>query len=624
MSYGGAKLASRDTGSRLVFADLTRRYVTQSLPFLVGSGLACLVFAVLTLKPTLLSDRELAGFWLQASILALACILAVRVGDRFQIPDLVMIIAVAIVLGPNSPVGILTFKSEELAWLAVIFKVLRNGLSVNLRRAISEWQAVAICGLNSFLFPFGAVLGIAYLVDKGFFKPYGLFSSAYYNFDFFLACALAFAAAPLALVDNILDSANLRRTPYGTLVTSYQAFNEIITWTVFAVVVSHFSGEAINPLVVFEKGGLIVFLAILIAYVALRFGPRVSQYLEERSVRTSPILATVTIGTLLVASLLDGLCHGGIVLSLMLGVAIANIPYASDIVRNVGSNFISFVCLPIFFYQAFVNVNVLEAFSFELFCFVVIAGMIPSYLGVLAAGISPGIRWNPAHRMGVAASAMGISSIVVVQFLLPDGSPGKAELLSALALAVPLSAYLGAEFLRRSYRHNRKTNLGLSFKRGGFKMLADPKLNFQEELESLFCQTNWKGRPSYSESFLLQSVIKSAKFFSLPDRVNSALLTLPLPTHTSKLQLFVLMSREGPVQIGGKRVRLVLVVVYPSEDQSMLENLDVTIRLFSQELKRDQGALMRKMLAAKEASNPEEVISKLLEEADARISFSLK
>ena len=296
------------------------------------------------LPENLYSSKSIPTFWFQVGIVALLSYLGSSVARAFAIPELIALILVAISISPSSPFGVLTLEAGQLAWLAVMFKILHSGLGVNLKQAMRQLKSVLLCGVIGFLAPFLVTLVMGFLIVQ-FVETGSIFT-----FHFFITCALAFAVAPLALVDDILDSAKVRRTPFGTLVISSQALNEMLTWCIFALVASGQDGEGGSfKYIAFQALSLFA-LVLVFGGIAWFFGEKLSKSLSRRKVSSTKIAAYIIIPLVFFASLFDELFHGGIVCALLLGVLAGSVPYAGIQYSSTGGKIIKFVCLPLFLF----------------------------------------------------------------------------------------------------------------------------------------------------------------------------------------------------------------------------------------------------------------------------------
>jgi len=571
---------------------------------------------------------KVSVYWFQIGFIAFFSYLAALLARRLHIPDIIALIFIAILLSPASGIGVFDLEVAELAWLAVMFKVLHSGLSLNLKHAISQFKPTILIGALTFLVPFFATLGFGSLVYSGVFDELGLFQKSFYTPDFFFACGLAFAVAPLALIDDILDAANIRRTPFGTMVISSQVLNEIITWSIFALVVGSFIPDSGYQLGFLPQIISISSLVAIVIGLAFFKGEKYSKWLEKRKFSSAKLSTITTIITILLCSTLDKLFHGGIICALLIGVLAGSIPYAGSQIRTVGTNFIKVICLPLFFYNSFSSVNIFEFFHLELFVLVVILGVLPSYCGAFFASLlSSGNRRN-SHRVGIAASAIGVSSLIIIDFLLQNNSPGKAELLSAMAISVPITSYVAGLILRSSFINLSKNSLRKALDRHAVRFLRPfypgaPGFLVEEIIQERFQKQKDNQELNRNELIFLSSIFKASPIKNFEPNKKFSFIKLPTSALEDKIKLEILMVKDGQMDFREEELDIVFILWVPDDNIEMGNRLSKSIPLMIEALKNNNFSLLKRISSSKEEVNPIEIIWRTLEDVDSHVSEGL-
>jgi len=600
------------------------------LPILVYLTLFLVILSTLLLVPeAILNGKSTAAFWIKVGSIACLSLVGSQITKKFKVPDLFALIFVALLLSPRSGLGLFSLEISELAWIAVIFKILQNGFSLNIRLAVVQWKPALLVGLFSFLAPLSATVILGELVTGGLFGSTSLYSESFYTPSFFFACALAFSVAPLALIDDILDTANIRRTPFGTVVTSSQVLNELISWAIFSVVAGKYlAGEHKQVFGPVTQSFSLVALVLAVGGLSYFYGNRISGFLSKKQLSSYELSSLVTMGVVFSSAVLEKLFHGGIICALLLGVFVGSIPYAGVQVKKVGANFVKIVCLPLFFYNSFKNVNVFADFSLELFLTTMFLGVLPSFLGCYFGAWLSGRDRKDRRRLGVAGSAIGISSLIMADFLLVDNAPGKAEFMSGLALAIPLTSLVCGLLLRKSFGQINKTSLKASFGKTGVKLLK-PEYEgaagflMEELIHKSFVEHSEGDEISKNNLILLNSIFNTSLIKEYEPGKKYSMVTIPTPAKVDKMTLEIYLAQGTQMEMRGEQLEVLFALWYPADNTKTAAEVTAKAPLFIEALEEDRCALVKRIVKCREEINPLETITGYLEDLDASVSEML-
>jgi hypothetical protein len=325
------------------------------------------------------------------------------------------------------------------------------------------------------------------------------------------------------------------------------------------------------------------------------------------------------------SSVLEKLFHGGIICALLLGVLVGSIPYVGVQVKKIGGNFVKVVCLPLFFYNSFKNVDIFSDFSLELFCLTVVLGIIPSFLGCYLGAFLAGRNKQDRYRLGVSGSAIGISSLIMADYLLQDNSPGKAEFMSGLALAIPLTSLVCGLLLRRSFVKINKTSLKASFGKKGIKLLKPEYAGasgylMEELIHRSFAKLNGSQDISRNNLILLNSIFHSSLIREYEPERYYSFVKIPSSRKVDKMYLEIYLADGCQMELKNKNLEVAFVLWYPADNDEIAEEVTNKAPLFIEALEDESFNLVKKIVKGKEEINPLETITGYLEDLDASVS----
>lgn len=259
-------------------------------------------------------------------------------------------------------------------------------------------------------------------------------------FALFVATAMSISALPV--IAKTLMDLDLYRTDLGMVVVSAAIFNDLVGWTVFAVILGLFGTSPHGP----DIGTTI---ALTLGYAALML--TAGRWLVHR---TLPVLQAYThwpggvLGfavtlALFGAAFTEFIGIHAIFGSFIVGVALGASTHLQERTRAQIDEFVSFIFAPLFFASIGLRVNFVTHFDLQLVTLVLLLATFGKLLGAVL-----GARWGGFSRqdrwaIGFAMNARGAMEIILGLLALEAGIIRQRLFVALVVMAIVTSAASG-------------------------------------------------------------------------------------------------------------------------------------------------------------------------------------
>jgi Kef-type K+ transport system membrane component KefB/mannitol/fructose-specific phosphotransferase system IIA component (Ntr-type) len=259
-------------------------------------------------------------------------------------------------------------------------------------------------------------------------------------FALFLATAMAISALPV--IAKTLMDLDLYRTDLGMIVISAAIFNDLIGWTIFALILgmmgTHGPGLGI---------GLTLLLTLLFAVFVLTVG----RWLMHRAL---PVLQAythypggvvgfaITMG-LLGAAFTEFIGIHAIFGAFLVGVALGDSTHLQERTRVMIDEFVSFVFAPLFFASIGLRVNFVTHFDTRLVLLVFVLACVGKILGAVLGARWGGIPTRERWAISFAMNARGAMEIILGILALEAGIISQRLFVALVVMAILTSALSG-------------------------------------------------------------------------------------------------------------------------------------------------------------------------------------
>lgn len=333
---------------------------------------------------------------------------------------------------------------ETVAWFGLLFFLLESGLKMDFSSAWRHRGKALVIAITDIIVPMAAGFFLSYLIPG----HYLVDPHKRVMFAFFMATVLTISAMPITI--RTLADLNLTKTDLGFLIMSALSVNEIIGWMVFTLVLGFFVQTTV---VVTHMAGMFV-LAIIFCYLLLTFGRKFANFIiakihEKHMPEPGSSLTFICLLGLFCGAVFQKIGIHALLGFFLAGVVAGEAPALPERTRQVISQMVYAIFVPLFFARIGLNIDFFRHFNPFLVFFVVAVGISGKFAGAwLGASFTDLPRVN---RMGVAvAHTPGGAMEIVIAILALKYHLISYEIFVAIVIGGVISAVILGPWLKHS------------------------------------------------------------------------------------------------------------------------------------------------------------------------------
>jgi Kef-type K+ transport system membrane component KefB len=382
-------------------------------------------------------------------------------------PPLVGEILVGILLGPTilgrlapawqlalfPPDPLQHVMLETVSWIGVLFLLLETGLEVDASAAWRQRGPALRIGIIGVIVPLvlGFLLSL-WLPDRYLADP-----SNRLTFALFLGTTMAISA--MVIIARVLHDLDLVKTDLGLLTLCGYAVNDILAWVIFSLVL----GLATQATLHVSSVAFLLVVTVLFTIACLTIGLRVVDRTIGYITANIPQQSGAVLTFVCCVGLLCGAITQRLGLTALLGFFLAGIMAGeaqalSEHVRNVLTQMVHAIFVPLYFAGIALQVDFLENFDLLLVVFVTVVSIGGKFYGAwIGAG---GTDLSAADRLsiGIAFTPSGVTGIVVAAVALEYGIL-TVPVFVAIVFSAVISSLVVGPWLAWSIRRRREVNI---------------------------------------------------------------------------------------------------------------------------------------------------------------------
>jgi Kef-type K+ transport system membrane component KefB len=323
---------------------------------------------------------------------------------------------------------------EGLRALAVTLFLLVAGLEVDLSRVLRQGRAAAAVGVSGIAVPFGLGLALALLAPEavGWSGLVGPGTHA-----LFFATALSISALPV-IARTLLDM-RLYRSDFGMVVIAAAIFNDLLGWTVFAMILGTAGAGSANGALATVLLSIGVFVLALLT--AGRWAiHRLLPWVQAHTSWPSGVLVFAIVLALLCGACTEALGLHAIFGAFLAGVALGDSSHLRERTRTTIREFVSSFFAPLFFAGVGLSVDFVAYFDPALCALVMLVACVGKIggaaLGARLAGMAPREGWAVGFAMNARGSMEVVLGLTALRLELIDARMFVALVVMAMATSV--------------------------------------------------------------------------------------------------------------------------------------------------------------------------------------------
>jgi Kef-type K+ transport system membrane component KefB len=338
---------------------------------------------------------------------------------------------------------------EVIAELGLIIFMFIVGLELDTKLLRGKQRVAAVVSLSSVALPFGLGLGLAALLHGAHGQVDGK-AVAFWPFALFIGASISVTAFPV--LARILTERGMHRTELGALVLTCAAVDDIIAWSLLAVVLAVLASSGV--------GNLLFILAASLAFVVVMFtivrrGLKVVADRYRRAECLTPdLLAVILIGLLASAFVTSRIGIHSIFGAFLFGTVMPR-DQTAGLVREVLERLEQvsmLLLLPVFFVATGLNADVrgLGPSGMGELALVLLVACAGKFGGATLAARAQRIRTRKAAAIGVLMNTRGLTELVILNVGLAFGVLDR-QLFTMLVVMAIFTTVITGPLLRLLY-----------------------------------------------------------------------------------------------------------------------------------------------------------------------------
>ena len=312
-----------------------------------------------------------------------------------------------------------TAAREASIKLGMLFFLFIAGLEVNLSDLKRQGRKAASIGLVGTLLPIIVGVGLAYVLPRSFWGV--TVGSHFFAFSLFVGMNLANSANPV--IARVLMDLGLLRGGIGTLIMTATIVDDLINWTLFAIVL-----REIAPTAALSTGALstsilmVILLFVVVLGLGRWLGPRLLHWLRRHVAWPSGFIALTALVILVVSSVSESLGVHAFLGAFLVGVALGGNGEEKNEAHEVITHFVLSFFAPIYFVSMGMQANFVANFDWALVAVLLVVACVSKVGAVLIGARLAGMPLNrEAWAIGFGLNARGATGIILAGVGLANG-----------------------------------------------------------------------------------------------------------------------------------------------------------------------------------------------------------
>jgi Kef-type K+ transport system membrane component KefB len=380
-----------------------------------------------------MNSPDFVKFALQITVMLACALFFGQLMRKMKQPAVVGEMFGGIVLGPtvlgmvapalyawlfNSSANVAVVREASIK-LGMLFFLFVAGLEVDLSDLRRLGKRAVSIGLVGTLVPIAVGVGLVYLIPREFWGPAA--GAHFFAFALFIGMNLANSANPV--VARVLMDLGLLKGEIGTLIMTATIVDDLINWTLFAIILSE-----IAPSTGLVTTSLPITILLVVAFffavlgIGRWLGPRTLHWARGHVAWPSGFIALTALVILVAGSISEGLGIHAFLGAFLVGVALGGDQEEKNEAHEVISHFVLSFFAPIYFVSMGMTTNFIANFDGLLVLLILVVACVAKVgavlLGARLAGMS---LTREVWAIGFGLNARGATGIILAGVGLANG-----------------------------------------------------------------------------------------------------------------------------------------------------------------------------------------------------------
>jgi Kef-type K+ transport system membrane component KefB len=372
-----------------------------------------------------MTSQDFVKFALQISLMLGFALLFGQLMRRMRQPAVLGEIIGGIILGPTvfgllvpglsswlfQSSAVVAVSRDASIKLGMLFFLFIAGMETDLSDLRKYGRMSILIGLIGTLIPIAAGVGLVYALPRGFWGD--AVQAHFLSFALFIGMNLANSANPV--LARILMDLGLINSRIGTMCMTSTIMDDLINWTLFAVILSDIApsdppGVASLPVSIL----LVLLVFVLILGVGHRVAPRFLHWVRTHVMWPSGFIAVISMVILVAASITESLGIHAFMGAFLIGAAMSGQGEEYREANQVTNRFALGFFAPIYFISMGMTTDYIKNFDPVLVLVILAAALISKLSGVLLGAKMAGMPINrDAWAIAFGLNARGATGIIL-------------------------------------------------------------------------------------------------------------------------------------------------------------------------------------------------------------------
>ncbi|HEY3422967.1 MAG TPA: cation:proton antiporter [Methanocellaceae archaeon] len=369
-----------------------------------------------------MSPDDMVIFFLQVAVMLFTALLFGQFMRRLHFPAVIGELIGGIILGPTIwgwlspgtqlwlfPVSGPAFMGRDaLVQVCMLFFLFAAGLEMNLGVIHKHRLTIAWTSLMGVLIPFIMGIGLVLLFP-------GLWGSHVQGnltlFALFMGTALSISALPV--IARILMDLNLMKSEVGMIVMGAATVNDLIGWSLFALILSSFAPQSVLHLPAYVTFVLVLLIFVLMITAGRIVGGKAQDWLKARLPWPGAFLGLTIVFVLLMAALMELIGVHAVFGAFLVGMVLSQNLDKRNEAHEMVYQFVMYFFAPLYFVSIGLRTNFFQSFDPVLVLVVLAVACVGKVVGATLGARIGRLRMRQATAIGFAMNARGAMELIM-------------------------------------------------------------------------------------------------------------------------------------------------------------------------------------------------------------------
>ncbi len=342
---------------------------------------------------------------------------------------------------------------ETVAWIGVLFLLLETGLEIDLSSAWRQKKDALAIALSDIVIPMAIAFIPCYFLPEHYLTN----PDQRLIFSIFMATVMTISALPIAA--RALHDLKLSKTDLGFLIISALSINDIIGWLLFTIVLGYFTQTGLSPMAIFAIAGATVgFAAICLTGGRILTHAALAKIKEKKLPQPGISLTFICLLGLLCGAITQKIGIHALFGFFIAGMMAGGSRALSENVRQIISQMVYAIFVPLFFVNIGLKVDFLRSFDVFLILLMSVVGILGRYLGAWIGVCFTRLPTSNRQAISIAHTPGGAMEIVIGMLALEYNLITELVFVAIVFSAIVSSVTLGP-WLSYSIRKRREISI---------------------------------------------------------------------------------------------------------------------------------------------------------------------